>query len=154
MPTSRIENHNTSHRILIHRHDFAESPEFSRQSKLLHSSYTRGRHSGISTICSTQKPTALHPILRENANELIVLRLRNYTDLITCSNEVRASMDEATLLRIYNSATEKPFSFLYCNSTAEENDIFMISYGNKIHLDEWIMTTRFFHLFNAVLEMQ
>ena len=47
---------------------FADNPEFSRQRKLLHSLFTRGRHSGISTICSTQKLTALHPILSVGAS--------------------------------------------------------------------------------------
>ena len=69
------ENHKTLHHILIVIDDFADNPEFSRQSRLLHSLFTRGRHSGISAICSTQKFTALHPILRVNANELIVSRL-------------------------------------------------------------------------------
>ena len=41
--------------------DFADSPEFSRNSKLLHGLYTRGRHSQISTVVATQKFNALHP---------------------------------------------------------------------------------------------
>ena len=109
------ENHKTLHQILIVIDDFADNPEFSRQSKLLHSLFTRGRHSGISTICSTQKHTALHPILRVNASELIVFRLRNYSGLITFLDEVCALIDKQTLLQIYNLATEAPFSFLYCN---------------------------------------
>ncbi len=49
------ENHKTLHQILIVIDDFADNPEFSRQNKLLHSLFTRGRHSGISAICSTLK---------------------------------------------------------------------------------------------------
>ena len=49
--------------ILIIVDDFADSPEFSRQSKLLHSLFTRGRHSGISTIVSTQKMQQFIPLL-------------------------------------------------------------------------------------------
>ena len=40
--------------ILIIVDDHADDPAFSRNSKLLHSLFTRGRHSGISTIVSTQ----------------------------------------------------------------------------------------------------
>ena len=100
MRTSKKENHQTLHQILIVIDDFADHPEFSRQSKLLHSLFTRGRHSGISTICSTQEFTALHPILRINASGLIVLRLRNYNDLITFLKEVCALIDRQTLLQI------------------------------------------------------
>ena len=117
--------------------DFADNPEFSRQSRLLHSLFTRGRHSGISTIVSTQKFTALHPILRVNASELVIFRLRNYSDLISFLDEVCALIDKHTLLHIYNLATEEPFSFLYCNLTAKKkNDIFMINYSKQILIDE------------------
>ena len=88
MRASKRKNHKTLHQILIVIDDFADKPEFSRQSRLLHGLFTRGRHSGISTICSTQKFTALHPILRVNANGLIVFRLRNYGDLIIFLHEI------------------------------------------------------------------
>ena len=112
-------NPKTLHQILIVIDDFADNPEFSRQSKLLHSLFTRGRHSGISTIRSTHKFTASHPILRVNASELIVFRLRNYSDLITCLNKVCALIDKQTLSQIYSLATEEPFRLLYCNLTAK-----------------------------------
>ena len=41
--------------ILIVIDDFADSTEVSRQSKLLHSLYTRGRHNSCSVITGTQK---------------------------------------------------------------------------------------------------
>ena len=41
--------------ILIIIDDFADDPQSSRQSKLLHALFTRGRHSCISTIVATQK---------------------------------------------------------------------------------------------------
>jgi hypothetical protein len=40
--------------VLIVIDDFADDAVFTRQSKLLHSLYTRGRHNRISTIVSTQ----------------------------------------------------------------------------------------------------
>ena len=71
--------------ILIIIDDFADSPEFTRQSKMLHSLYVRGRHNMISTITATQKFNAIHPIIRVNATELYVYRLRNMKDLDTSS---------------------------------------------------------------------
>ena len=66
--------------ILIIIDDFSDDPSFSRQSKLLHSLYTRGRHACISTITATQTFNAIHPIIRINATELYVYRLRNQKD--------------------------------------------------------------------------
>ena len=99
--------------ILIIVDDFADSPEFSRKSTLLHALFTRGRHSGISTIVSTQKFTALHPIIRVNATELFVFRLRNYKDLETFLEEVSALIDKKTLMELYQLATAEAYSFLY-----------------------------------------
>ena len=64
--------------ILVIVDDFADDPSFSRNSKLLHSLYVRGRHSSISTLVSTQKFAALSVLIRVNACSLYVFRLRNY----------------------------------------------------------------------------
>jgi hypothetical protein len=58
--------------ILIIVDDHADDPSFSRNSKLLHSLFTRGRHSQISTLVSTQKIAALSPLIRVNADSLYV----------------------------------------------------------------------------------
>ena len=80
--------------ILIIVDDHADDPAFSRNSKLLHSLFTRGRHSGISTIVSTQKFAAIHPIIRVNATELIVFRLRNYQDTQMFIDELGGLVDK------------------------------------------------------------
>ena len=74
--------------ILIVIDDFADDAVFTRQSKLLHSLYTRGRRNSISTIVSTQKFAAIHPIIKVNATSLIVYRLRNNRDLERFLEEV------------------------------------------------------------------
>ncbi len=56
--------------ILIIVDDFADDPSFSRHSKLLHALFTRGRHSMISTIVSTQKYRAISNIIRVNATNM------------------------------------------------------------------------------------
>ena len=83
-------NHNKSFSILIVVDDFADDVKFSRNSKLLHSLFTRGRHSQISTVVATQKFNALSPIIRVNASDLYVFRLRNYSDLQAFLDEVSA----------------------------------------------------------------
>ena len=53
--------------VLIIIDDFADNASFSRNSKLLHASYTRGRHAFLSTITATQVLVALSPVIRKNA---------------------------------------------------------------------------------------
>ena len=119
--------------ILIIIDDFADSPEFSRHSKLLHALYTRGRHSMISTITATQKFSSLHPLIRVNATELYIYRLRNYKDLETFIDEVSAVADKKTLMELYNLATSEPYSFLYVKLTAKtKNDMFFIRFDKKL----------------------
>ena len=119
--------------ILIIIDDFADSPEFSRHSKLLHALYTRGRHAMISTITATQKFSSIHPLIRVNATELYIYRLRNYKDLETFIDEVSAVADKKTLMELYNLATSEPYSFLYVKLTAKtKNDMFFIRFDKKL----------------------
>ena len=125
-------NHNRIFQILIIVDDFADSPDFSRQSKLLHSLFTRGRHSGISTIVSTQKFSAIHPIIRLNATELFVFRLRNYQDTSMFLEEMGGMIDKKTLLDIYKLATKEAYSFLYVKLNVNNLDnMFMITFSQK-----------------------
>jgi hypothetical protein len=119
--------------ILIIVDDFADDPSFTRQSKLLHAMYTRGRHNMISTITATQKFNCIHPLIRVNATELYVYRLRNYKDLETFIEEVSAVYDKKTLLELYKIATEEPLSFLYVKLTAKsKDDMFFKRFDHKL----------------------
>jgi len=123
--------------ILIIVDDFADDPSFTRQSKLLHALYTRGRHNMISTITATQKFSAIHPIIRVNATELYVYRLRNYKDLETFIEEVSAVYDKKSLMALYNAATEEPFSFLYVKLTSKTKDeMFFKRFDHKLVVGE------------------
>ena len=131
------QNHKKLHQILIIIDDHADDPSFSRQSKLLHSLYTRGRHNMISTITSTQKFNAIHPIIRVNASDLYVYRLRNTKDLDTLIEEVSAVLDKKTLLQLYNLATSTPHSFLYIKLTeSNKNDMFYINLNKKLVIED------------------
>ena len=117
--------------------DFADDPSFTRQSKLLHALYTRGKHNVISTITATQKFNAIHPIIRVNATELYVYRLRNYKDLDTFIEEVSARYDKKTLLELYNAATEEPFSFLYVKLTSKnKEDMFYKRFDHRLVIND------------------
>ena len=123
--------------ILIIVDDFADDPSFTRHSKLLHALYTRGRHNMISSITATQKFNSIHPIIRVNATELYVYRLRNTKDLDTFIDEVSAVYDKKTLLAMYKAATEEPFSFLYVKLTAKnKEDMFFKRFSHKLAITQ------------------
>ena len=95
----------------------------------------------ISTITATQKFNAIHPIIRVNATELYVYRLRNMKDLDTFIDEVSAVLDKKTLLELYNIATAEPYSFLYVKLTAKNRDQMFFQNHTKrfmIHKEYWL----------------
>ena len=126
------EKHKKLFQILIIVDDFADDPAFSRHSKLLHALFTRGRHNQISTIVATQKYNAVSPIVRVNATELYVFRLRSIQDLNTVIEENSALVDKATLMKVYRLATAEPFSFLFINLQEKTLDhMFMIRFAKR-----------------------
>ena len=122
--------------ILIVIDDFADDTSFSRHSKLLHALFTRGRHSMISTIVSTQKYRAISNIIRVNATNLYVFRLRNAGDLEAWIEECSAIADKKTLLQLYQMATAEPYSFLLIKLNAKQvQDMFYIRFDQRLELD-------------------
>ena len=119
--------------ILVIIDDFADEPSFTRQSKLLHQLYIRGRHAFISTITSVQKATTLHPLIRSQATHTFTFRLRSMQDLETWLNENSAVYDKKTLLEIYKAATNPRFGFLYMNLMAHDpKDMFFYKFEARI----------------------
>ena len=91
----------------------------------------------ISTITATQKFSAIHPIIRVNATELYVYRLRNYKDLETFIDEVSAVYDKKTLLEVYSIATSEPHSFLYVKLTAKsKDDMFYMNFNKRLVIND------------------
>jgi hypothetical protein len=105
------QKHSHLFSVLVIVDDFADDPSFSRHFKLLHSLFTRGRHNRITTIVSTQKFTAVAPIIKVNATFLCVYRLRNTKDLETFLEELSALTPRKELIEIYHLATREPYSF-------------------------------------------
>ncbi len=123
--------------MLVIVDDFADDPSFSRHSQFLHSLFTRGRHNSISTIVSTQKFTAVAPIILANATFLFVYRLRNAKDLETLLEELSAMLHRKELVEIYQLAMKEPYSFLYINLVAKTlNDMIYITFRTKVTFDD------------------
>jgi len=81
--------------------DMADDPRFIRHSNLLYQLDIPGRHIAISTITSVQKYFCLAPIIRINATQLYVHKLRNYKDLESILEELSAIYPTNVLLDIY-----------------------------------------------------
>jgi ABC-type dipeptide/oligopeptide/nickel transport system ATPase component len=119
--------------ILIIIDDFADSPQFTRHSKLLHGLYTRGRHSFISTITAVQGFTTLASIIRKNLTQLYIYKLRNAKDLETIVEELSAICDKKELLDMYRMATLDAYSFWYINLLAKKtSDMFFIRFDKRL----------------------
>ena len=129
--------HKTLYQILIIVDDFSDEPIFSRQSKLLHSLFTRGRHDSISTIVSSQKFYAISPIIRINATQLYIFKLRNYKDLESVIEELSAIYDKQTLLKIYHTATDQAYSFLFINLMVHtKKEMFFINFDKRVQIED------------------
>ena len=90
----------------------------------------------ISTIVSTQKYRAISNIIRVNATNLYVFRLRNAGDLEAWIDEVSAIADKKTLLQLYNIATAEPYSFLFIKLNAKRvNEMFYMRYDKQLMLE-------------------
>ena len=80
--------------MLIVVDDFADDPDFVRYSNILHGLFTRGRHSSISCILSTQKYNVLAPIIRLNSSALFIFRLKNMNEVNSFPEENSALVDK------------------------------------------------------------
>ena len=81
----------------------------------------------ISTITAAQKFSSLHPLIRVNATELYVYRLRNYKDLVA---------NKKTLMELYNLATSEPYSFSYLKLTAKTKMICFCRFDKKLIIED------------------
>jgi len=121
------------HQILIILDDVADSPDIVRGSHTLHSLFTRGRHAGISTVCSLPSYRAVHPIVRKNATALNVFRLRSVAEKQAIVEENSAVYSKDVVEEIYEAATEAPRSFLFVNFLAKKReDLFWEGFTQRL----------------------
>ena len=122
--------------VLVILDDIADAPEIARHNKLLQSLYVRGRHAGISVITASQKAFILHPVIRVNATQLFIFRLRNKKELDSIVEELSALADTNTILEIYHTATAEDFNFLYVDLMKKNiNEMFYKNFSYKITVE-------------------
>lgn len=113
--------------------DFADSPSVVRGSKSLHELYVRGRHCGLACISSVQKYRVLAPIIRVNATDLWVFRLRSLAEQQAIVEENSAAYGKETTERILDRATAEPYSFLWLNLRAtSKEDLFWLKFTARL----------------------
>ena len=61
--------------------DHADTPQFTRNSKLLHALFTRGRHHYINTVISSQVLTTISPNIRKDLSSLYIFKLTNVREI-------------------------------------------------------------------------
>ena len=114
--------------ILLIFDDVADNKAI-HNNQALNSCFTRGRHSQISTILSTQKYNAVSTIIRTNMDSMYLFRLRNANDLQAVIDELSALLDKKILLEVYTKATDERFSFLFIKLTSPTiNDMFYVNF--------------------------
>ena len=122
--------------ILLIFDDVADNKAI-HNNQALNSCFTRGRHSQISTILSTQKYNAVSTIIRTNMDSMYLFRLRNANDLFSVVDELSALLDKKILLEVYMKATEARFSFLFIKLTSPTiNDMFFVKFDKRIMIND------------------
>ena len=97
--------------------DYADDPKVAR-GKTLTSLCTRGRHLHINCWILSQRNRMVGPSIRCNLSFIICFKLKNSLDLFSVLEEQSALVDEKTLRQLYDTATERPYGFLYIDLTA------------------------------------
>mgnify|MGYP000662501540 CR=1 FL=1 len=114
------ENGKFVYSILIVCDDFAGTPEFVRNSKLLNELYIRGRHAFISVITSVQKIVSVSAMIRTQATHTFTFRLRSFQDLQIWLDENSAIYNKKTLLKMYHLCVDQDYGFIYIDLTQQD----------------------------------
>ena len=118
--------------------DVADDPKFVRYSSLLHGLFTRGRQRAISCMLSTQTYNVLAPIIRLNASDLFLFRLKNMNEVNACLEENSALVGKRTLYEMYQQAVNfAPYSFFHINTNAKDvRNVFFINFHQRFELGD------------------
>jgi len=118
--------------ILLIFDDVADNKAI-HNNQALNSCFTRGRHSQISTILSTQKYNEVSTIIRTNIHSMHLFCLRNANDLEAVLMDLNALLDKKVLLEVYMKATQERYSFLFIQLTSPTiNDMFFVKFNKRI----------------------
>ncbi len=91
--------------------------------------FTRGRHVGISIICTCQYLYQLPPICRSNVDYVLVGQMNNQSKNLLCDEFLAGTLDRKEFINLYNKAT-RDYNFLIINNNSiKDNDDIDQIYG-------------------------
>ncbi len=94
---------------------------------------TRGRHFGVTWVISSQVLNLVGTVIRKNCRCMCVWRLRNYKEVQTLCEELSGVYDTQTLMDLYRTATEDPYSFMFIRLDAKtRRDMFWLRFEARL----------------------
>ena len=102
--------------------DVADDPSIARNSRVLNSLFTRGRHAFISVFMQSQAVRAISPLIRKNLSVLILGRINNVKDLESAAEEfslIAGSKDEF-IYKYWRAINDRPYSYLLIDLVSRE----------------------------------
>ena len=116
--------------------DWADNEKVVRKNKELIKLFTKGRHWYISTFITSQSYTQISPVVRKNATQLFIFRLRNQKDLDAILEELSGLYDKKTLDKIYRVATNDRHGFLYIDlMESDKKKMFYKNINQRIQVE-------------------
>ena len=102
--------------------DVADDPRISRNSRVLNSLFTRGRHAFCSVFMCSQAVRAIAPLIRKNLSVLILGRINNYKDLQAAGEEYSliAGSQEEFINKYWRAINDRPYSYLVIDLVSRE----------------------------------
>ena len=115
-------------KVLLIFDDILSDIDF-HQSPAMKKIFTRGRHLGLSIICTAQYLYQLPPICRCNSDFVLVGSMNNQSKNLLCDEFLAGSLDRKQFINLYNKAT-KDYNFLLINNNnVKDNDDIDQIYG-------------------------
>ena len=115
-------------KVLLIYDDILSDIDF-HQSPAIKKIFTRGRHVGLSIICTCQYLYMLSPVMRVNLDYVLIGQTNNQSKNLLCDEFLAGSFDRKQFLDLYNNTT-KDYNFLVINNNSiKDNDDIDQIYG-------------------------
>ena len=115
-------------KVLLIYDDILSDIDF-HQSPAIKKIFTRGRHVGLSIICTCQYLYMLSPVMRVNLDYVLIGQTNNQSKNLLCDEFLAGSFDRKQFLDLYNKTT-KDYNFLVINNNSiKDNDDIDQIYG-------------------------
>lgn len=105
----------TKHTLLIFDDMMGENIMNSHSFQTLDRVASTGRHFDVSVVIIFQKYKKFSPTIRDNATNVVVFEQKNTSAIEQIADEYKGNLSLQEFTKVYNAATEEPYSFLHIN---------------------------------------